>query len=252
MSLAERWRGRPLEETPGSDLIVAALFVRSLNTYVAAVRLCEAGYGEQAAMLNRSLFEDMADAHWTVGEPALAVSLLADHGSHGAMLLADAARKYPDFFPAAEIPEYDAAERTRLDGLFGPHGTKSWTRLNIHERVERIAHHWTDIGAETQPLFLYRDIAQRENNQTLHVSAVALGSTVRERNDQFVTFRLGPDVDMLDRALFGAFWIFSQTVGLLLDHFSFKVDKAERVAATDMADFKRPSAGAEPGDPGPL
>lgn len=236
-SLADPWRGRALEAEPGNDLIIFALFSRSLNTHSAAVEVAARGYGEQAAMLNRSLFEDMVDAHWTADEPDLSVQLLRDHAKHSRMLNADAAAKYPDFIDPADIPAVDPEERTRLNELFGPFGTSSWTRINIHKRAELVAHHWTDIGADTQALFFYRDIAQRENNQTLHVTAQGLGATVRARDENSITFRLGPDVDMIGRALFGAFWIFAQTVGLLIDHFNVQIDPAERTAATDTTEF---------------
>ena len=46
--------------------VLLALFASASTTYEAAVQLARDGYGHQAAMLNRSLFEGMVDAHWVV------------------------------------------------------------------------------------------------------------------------------------------------------------------------------------------
>ena len=35
---------------------------------------------------------------------------------------------------------YDPADRSKLDGIFGPYGDKSWTGFNIYDRVAAIEH----------------------------------------------------------------------------------------------------------------
>jgi hypothetical protein len=44
-------------------LLWTSLF-RSMKTYCAVLVLCESGFGEQAGMLCRSLFEDLLVTHW--------------------------------------------------------------------------------------------------------------------------------------------------------------------------------------------
>jgi hypothetical protein len=55
---------RPTSEvkTPAEELILIT-YARSSKTYQASIMLAGFGYGAQAGMLNRSLFEDMAVAH---------------------------------------------------------------------------------------------------------------------------------------------------------------------------------------------
>src|SRR4051794_24560855 len=65
--LTKSWPGRPLEDA--ADGLIIALFTRSLDTFKAAITLASKGFGAQAAMLNRSLFEDMIDAHWVATDP---------------------------------------------------------------------------------------------------------------------------------------------------------------------------------------
>ena len=67
---AERFRSWPPREgevddaEAGADDIISLELARSTKTFRGVVELCRSGYGEQAAMLNRSLFEGMAVAHW--------------------------------------------------------------------------------------------------------------------------------------------------------------------------------------------
>lgn len=222
------WTGRPLDrEGSPHDLLVAALFARAFNTYWSAVELARMGFGEQAAMLNRSLFEDMVDIHWVCTEPERALELYEQHHEHSRMLLADQVAKYPDWYPDLELPEFDQEERKRLDGVFGSYGTKSWTTLSLHDRVTAIEHHWEN-DHDREALRFFRDIPHRENNQTLHVSAHGLGSLVLESGPDAFSVRLGPGTSMVDRSLFGSYWMFSQIVGLMIDHFNVAIDAQER------------------------
>ena len=42
---------------------------------------------------------------------------------------------------------------------------------------------------------------------------------------------------MLDRALFGSFWIFDNTIGLVLDHFKIELDEKTRRQIFPAKDF---------------
>jgi hypothetical protein len=237
LEITRPWAGRLLDAERQADTLVAALFARSCNTFWATLELVRIGFGEQAAMLNRSLFEDMVDAHWVTTNPELALERYGDHHDHGKMLLAEAVAKYPNYFPAEEVPEFDPDERARLDGLFGPYGTRSWTQLNLYDRTSAIEHLWNN-DADQEVLRFFRDVPHRENNQTLHVTAQSLNSLVREHGADRITFKVGPGGEMLARGLFGAFWIFSQTVGLVLDYFEFSTDGAARAQLFSSAPFQ--------------
>jgi hypothetical protein len=227
------WPGRAVESVP--DGLILALFARSLDTATGSVRLAADGYGTQASMLNRSLFEDMIDAHWVATDGESAECCYADHLEHGRMLLADAVAKYPEYYAEIELPDFDPDERKRLDGDYGKFGHRSWTKVNLHERVSLVEHHWTDeVGRST--LHFFHDIAHRENNQTLHVSSATLGKNLKFYDGE-LGLTVGPREDMVDRALFGAFWILDSTVGLLLDRFGIDLDEETRVAIFSARDF---------------
>jgi Family of unknown function (DUF5677) len=88
------WTGRPMMD--GVDRLAALLFARATGTYWAIVELLRIGFGDQGAMLARSLFEDMVDMHWITVEPEIAVERFPKHHEHSEMLIADALRANPN------------------------------------------------------------------------------------------------------------------------------------------------------------
>lgn len=238
--LTKSWGGRPLEST--GDGLIATLLSRSLDTFRAAIHLASLGYGAQASMLNRSLFEDMIDVHWIATDPNGARDCYRDHHQHSRMLLADAVAKYPDYYPDIELPDFDSEERKKLDDLYGRWGAKPWSRINLHQRVKLVEHHWDDEAAR-RTLHFFLDIAHRENNQMLHVSAAGLNANAEFSNDaDSFAIRIGPRTDMLERALFGSFWVFDNTLGLVLDHFEIDLDDKTRKELFSAKDFVELSA----------
>jgi Family of unknown function (DUF5677) len=229
VSLFENWEahgGRGIESA-GEGLIVA-LLARSTDTFACSVRLCRNGFGAQSAMLNRSLFEDMADAHWIAIDPDTAASRFQDHYDHGRMLLVDTVASFPRYYPDIELPQFDEAERQRLNEAFGSFGHRPWSGLSIHERVRLIRDQWeTDEGREA--LRFMHALAHRENNQTLHVSGQSLGAIVRPDDSSSSTYySIGPRTEMVRRTLWGAYWTFTQTVGLVIDRFEISISDDER------------------------
>lgn len=233
--LTKSWLGRPLEST--ADGLIATLLSRSLDTFRAAIHLAALGYGTQASMLNRSLFEDMIDVHWIATFPEKAEQCYRDHHQHTRMLLSDVVAKYPDYYPNIEVPDFDPDERKKLDDKYGRWGAKPWSGISLYQRVKLVEHHWSDEAAR-RTLHFFHDIAHRENNQVLHVSAAGLNANAEFSDDaDNFTIRIGPRPDMLQRALFGSFWIFDNTLGLILDHFGIEVDDKTRNELFSAKDF---------------
>lgn len=243
VGMFEDWTGRPIKS--GADGIVAAILARSTNTFYCAVRSIRTGYGPQGAMLDRSLFEDMADAHWVVTDPDTAETRYRDHHTHGRMLLTDTIKNFRDMYPNIELPTFDAEERERLDKMFGDFGQKPWSGLNLHERVKLIAGHWAS-EADQKTLRFMHALAHRENNQTLHVSAQSLEAVMELDQSGRPAFRVGPRPEMVRRALFGAYWTFIQTVTLAIDYFEFPMTEDERTAMFSLDSFRQPSAADGP------
>lgn len=143
------WRGhggRAIADL--ADVVIHTIFARSTRTYEAIVEhLGGRGFGEQAAMLNRSLFEDMVDAYWVSLNRELAVERLGQHHRYSNRLKLDVAQGFPAYF-GADVPELkppiDDDERGKLAALFGTYGERSWTGLNLHARFAAIETCWAD------------------------------------------------------------------------------------------------------------
>jgi hypothetical protein len=235
--LFEDWPGRDADPD-GVDAFVLALLSRSVNTFDALSGVVRQGYSGQAGMLARSMFEDMVDAHWVTVEPQLAREQYEDHLVHGQMLWIDQMRKYPEQYGHVELPEFNPRERDRLDEKFRRWGTTPWSGLAIHTRVDAIAHLWTD-EASRSTLFFYRDIIQRDHNQTLHVSGESLNRAVELLQDGTPSFRIGPRDDGLDAVLTAGFWTLTQTLTLVRDHFGLTfTGEEERIIDPPIA-FRR-------------
>lgn len=228
LEIARPWDGRALEGP--EDMIVASLFARSSNTYQALLELCRISFASQAAMLNRSLFEDMVDVHWVTVEPSLAVQRYEQHNEHGMMIFAESARCHPEYFDVDKLPTFDVERRTELDDIFGPYGSKPWTGRDLHRRVQDIEHLWTDEDGRRH-LHFFRRIIHRHNNQQLHTTADSLNRTVRSQTETETAFRSGPSAEGVAAALWASFWTMSQTVRLILDYFAFPDTVRERCDA---------------------
>lgn len=244
--LTETWTGRPLETT--ADALIVALGARSYGTYCSSVEQASNGWGAQSMMLNRSLFEDMVDAHWVHADPETARTRYEQHDQHRRILLGDVARKH---YPDLDVPVVDEELRKVLEGVFGRYGERSWTGLNLHARVKLIEDQWRtpEVPEEgVNALHFFRDVAHRENSDTLHVSARSLNAVVKaHERDVSMTFRIGPHVEDTPTALFGAFWPFTQTVTLLIDHFGMQVDPGERERVVTPTAFESERKQAEDG-----
>src|SRR6266705_2630973 len=100
--LDEAWSTRPTRREIDSEAraVLAAILRRSIDTYDATIRLCRAGFPDQALMLVRSLFEDEVSAFWLcVPEKRdLGLTRLRDQADYQVLLSNDAIRKYPKRF----------------------------------------------------------------------------------------------------------------------------------------------------------
>jgi hypothetical protein len=231
--LFKTWSFGSIDDTP--DALVVSILARSTDTFSCGVHLATQGYRNQAAMLNRSLFEDMVDAHWIATDPETAQQRYGQHHHHARMLLADAVRKYPEFFADVDIPSFDAAERERLDAIYTKYGTRPWSKLNIHERVRLVEHHWSDEDRRLLRFML--DFEHKANNDILHVSASSLDASVAGLAEDRALFHLGPRSDDVRKAMYGSFWTFAQTLGLVIDHFSIPFENDARTEFFALRNF---------------
>jgi hypothetical protein len=209
-----------------ADLILISIFARSARTFEAIVRcLGERGFGEQGLMLNRSLFEDMIDAHWVSINRDLAVQRLGQHDLYSRLLRADTQRKYPQWFEGRKPPAIKVSngERKELRAIFGRSGSGSWTGTNsLDDRVNAVRECW---GDSQETLLFWHDWVQKFMNEVLHPSAFSLGRlgapTIHGDADSGESFEwhFGSTPKWLKQSLHASFWTFGQFVALVIDEF---------------------------------
>jgi hypothetical protein len=219
---AGRWTSGHSLDT--ADLIIVTMFARSGRTYEGVVRcLGESAFGEQGLMLNRSLFEDMIDAHWVSLNRELAAERLGQHDLHSRLLRAETQRRFPERFdgPPPRI-KVTNEERKALNLLFGKSGSRSWTGVpGLDRRVEEVKGCW-QTESEQRALLWWAAWVHKLSNEMLHPSALSLGRlgspTVTESGG--LQWQFGSTRDLLAQALHGAFFTFGQLVGLVIELFS--------------------------------
>jgi hypothetical protein len=214
-SLAER--SEPLEVSREADEILYRIAARATKTFRAVLHLCTLGHGEQATMLNRSLFEDLLTAHWVDLNPDEAVERLRKHERHTAMLWKEhLAGRGLELGALADLPDLTDEERKELQSLFGPRGQTEWTGLSTYKLVKAVEASWGDEG-ERFLLWHMHDVHLKHANKTLHMSAEALlRPTAHPERPDLLIYDAGPSDRDVPIALFAAFWASANLMRLVL------------------------------------
>ncbi|MGH2962950.1 MAG: hypothetical protein ACRDL3_12270 [Solirubrobacterales bacterium] len=191
------WSGRaqsPDEPDFSANQLISLEFARATKTFAAVLLLCRDGYGQQAAMLNRSVFEGMAVAHW-VHEHAAGAEQGAKEslrfGSHLAAVLIDELG-WADEVDAEELAAARLEGETleTLEKKFGPFGDRMWTgHRNLPALLKEIEGQWDDGGGQ---LWLFFKVVNRDNNQQLHSTMVGLTSAFSRHVEGGANLWIGP------------------------------------------------------------
>jgi hypothetical protein len=233
--LAFAWEHKPERSRVAWHYLLLAVFARATLTYRAIMHLCRGGYGEQADMLNRSLFEDMAASHWISLHGDETAERIEQHHQHSRVLWNRVMDRRPGLGQPVDLG-LDEETVAALDRMFGEHGQRPWTGLNMFDLVSEIEQLWPDDRGREQ-LWQFYELAHRANNQKLHLTSFALNRVVRAREeagDTTFQYRASPDTSPngpVSPALYGAFWIYLQLVGLIFDVFRIPQDDLTRLAA---------------------
>lgn len=125
----------PREKMP-AGLIQAALLHRATRTTAAGLAMCRQGYGEQALMLARSVFEDMIDTHWVASDPDGAVAQFDDAALIARGLRDASTAGYREQFglPAIEEAPLTDELKERQARLIKKHRPGSWTGRGMGAR----------------------------------------------------------------------------------------------------------------------
>jgi Family of unknown function (DUF5677) len=232
------WDRKPAETPEVWQHLLLAIFARSTLTFRAVMQLCRGGYGEQADMLNRSLFEDMAAAHWISLYSAEALDRIEQHHQHTRVLWNRVIERQPGLGEPVDLG-LDEESVAELDETFGRHAHRPWIGLNMFELVSEIEQLWPDDEGRKQ-LWRFYELAHRANNQKLHLTSFSLNRVARARQEGDETtfqYRASPETSPggpVSPALFGAFWIYVQLTGLIFDVFGIPQDELTQLVERHM------------------
>jgi SEC-C motif/Family of unknown function (DUF5677) len=201
--------------TPGAiGNLAQGTFARGTKTFGAALLLCDRGYGEQAAMLNRSLFEHAVVAWWmhTHDDPDALMQQVRRHHDHATVLYARRARLHPELEldPSIDSEHFTTAYEAELDEQFGEHGG-TWHGKRMDQLVREVEQRWD----ETYPDLLWKlfRFVNSWNNEILHHSAVGLNDAIVWTDPADAPIlRLGPDRRWTQAALWAAHWSYGLLV----------------------------------------
>jgi Family of unknown function (DUF5677) len=213
----QHWSGRPVK--CGADRIILAEAARATKTFDAVIRLCESGFGEQAVMLNRSLFEGMAVAHWVSDNRREAVGLFTRHARYGALLWRETFGElgWLDEADLKRARSVGPKQRKEFERLFGPYGAKPWVRRSLPKLLKEIDHQWDKQGRDH--LWAFHNVANRHSNQVLHSTPLAAGATATAQTEDALHMTIGASNQFVPQALFSAHWIYGQLFSLLIEVF---------------------------------
>jgi hypothetical protein len=184
------------ERLGGSRFLLVAQATRAQHTFEAVIANCQIGRGVQAAMLNRSLLDDVLDIHWTAEHPDEATERADQHDR----LIALAEHELEDKFDRADRSLTDG-ERAELDKLMklyagerGKSFDRAWHRTDFNECFALVKRRWDTEPDTASALDYIYEVIQRRNNLLLHGSSTAYRQTLVERpNGRHGLDRIGPD-----------------------------------------------------------
>lgn len=150
--------------------------IRALKTFDGSLHLAAAGYGQQASMLGRSLFEDMVVAHWAMGTPdEILLEKMARHEKSVALYFQSDARTLPSgLADMHRLPEERVREIEQAEGISSRDALRHWTGKTLHQMVKEAG---VRLPPEEQALLEeMHDLANRLSNLLLHHSPLSLNS----------------------------------------------------------------------------
>jgi len=218
-----------------SSFVIAATFARGYKTFRSSIALCADGFGEQAAMLNRSIFEDMAVAYWVQNEGEAAVDQLNRHHELVVDQYRDAVVAHDRPTEAAGIRALSAKRRGDLEREFGPHG--SWFgKGGLRRILQQIEGAWPDPEMRKLLWRMYA-LGHRYNTLLLHHSANALNQTAVRRPDGGLAYSAATSTRNVGGALLSAYFPLSQLARLA--YASEDLDVLDALIDRDLPRFSR-------------
>ncbi len=166
--------------------IAWATTFRALKTFDALLALADAGYGEQATMLSRTLFEDAVVAWWCVGRHAAELlELMRSHEMSIALKIQTDTPGRREFEILASVPILDEAQLRRFaeqETVDPRRATSHWTGRTMGAMVREIEDKFTPSDATVlrrlfDGWYLLTNLVVHHSTVSTGFSLVAKGSS---------------------------------------------------------------------------
>jgi hypothetical protein len=238
-----------------------SILARATETFAAATRLTGGGYGRQAIMLARPLFEDMVLACWIkwIADPDWVLDRLTEQHRYSAWLWGETADNYPSLSDSIGEAEITSAELDRFKATFGPHGTLTWwavreivevpnpkpgqgrfktrgrnrTLLTLIEELEHatlpessellvVSREAGPPGVLVDRLKYLFDVVNRTNNQILHYTSYGYALAYDHKRK---SWRESPSEDLLALARSTLLMTYDKLIFVMCKHGNEEVEK---------------------------
>jgi Family of unknown function (DUF5677) len=188
-------------------------YARSTKTYQAVVRLAYVGYGEQALMLGRPLFEDMVVGHWMHRNPESVQRLEHFRLASIERLRTNGKRlSNPDVI-AQLPPPLPKDKREALRRTFS--GKQHWTGLGLSDLVKAVEDEWPEDGNQRGLLWEIYEFDAFQANHLIHHGHVGLSSGRTDAPGKR-SYNVGASPKFIHEALRLAFFSYANTLSLVL------------------------------------
>jgi hypothetical protein len=189
-------------------------YARSTKTFQAVIRLAYVGYGEQAFMLGRPLFEDMVVGHWIRRNPD-AVQRLEEFRLLTVERLREKGRRYKKPDVIAQLPEPLTKERRdALAHQFAKH--HHWTGLGLPDLVKAVEDEWPKENNQRGLLCEIYEFDSFQANHLIHHGHVGLAAG-RSHSPGRRSYNVGASPKYIHEALRLAFFSYANTLSLVVE-----------------------------------
>jgi hypothetical protein len=203
---------RPDQSAAASaDGLLVATYARGSKTYQGALRLAYVGYGAQAFMLGRSLYEDMLVGHWIKLNPEQAARQLNDHRR---MILAVYRGELSRF--GLDAPNEELVERAERDRLRQEFGSGHWTKLSMDALRRAVESEFPEQEGHRRLLLQVDTLLHRHANLIVHHSFLSLGGALASATNDAITYDVGVSERFIPQALFIAFFSYIHLTSLVV------------------------------------
>lgn len=216
--------GTWLPSTPLEDLVLRTV-ARGRGTFDVIVNLVSTDHSLQAAMLGRSLFEDMVVAHWLVlhrDNPEWLIDRFAAHRDAMRLNDAETRRRLGASRLSDDISDLTGRE-DELRKEFGRYAERFWwgvdesgNRLGMQQLVERLAEapqFQPRLHGERPILDEYYALQQKAWNQALHHTAAGMNIATSSQAGLPIAVA-ATDSSFI---LFGNYWVFGQLIYVAME-----------------------------------